>query len=115
MGDTNLKGDAKRDALVSRYGEGGFDYVGNDWPDMGIWQSSARAHVVSRSKPLINQVRSHGNLGRLFEDGKPPLSTALFTAMRPHRGRRICLSSFPYWRLTAMVIAQAYFKHYWPS
>lgn len=81
----NLKASAKRDALVSRYGERGFDYVGNDWPDMPVWKSAAQAHVVSHSKRLIDQIRSQGNLGRTLGDGKQPLAAALLEAMRPHQ------------------------------
>lgn len=82
---TNLKDCAKRDALVSRYGERGFDYVGNDWPDVRVWQSAAQAHVVSRSKRLIDKARAHGNLGRILDDGIPPMGSALLQAMRPHQ------------------------------
>jgi 4-hydroxybenzoate polyprenyltransferase len=38
---------AKRDALVARYGEYGFDYVGNGHGDLGIWSSAREAHVVN--------------------------------------------------------------------
>ncbi len=82
---TNLKAGAKRDTLIKRFGERGFDYVGNDWPDVPVWQSAAQAHVVSRSRGLIDKTRSHGNLGRVIDDGKPPLAIALLKAMRPHQ------------------------------
>ena len=82
---TNLKSGAKRDALVNRYGERGFDYVGNDWPDVPVWKSAAQAHVVSQSKRLIRTARAHGNQGRILDDGKPPMASALLQAMRPHQ------------------------------
>lgn len=82
---TNLKAGAKRDALVSRFGERGFDYVGNDWPDLPVWQSAAQAHVVSNSARLIERARAHGNLGLTLGHGKPPLPAALLRAMRPHQ------------------------------
>lgn len=82
---TNLKAGAKRDALVARFGEKGFDYVGNDWPDLPVWRSAATAHVVSRSARLIAKVRAHGNLGQTFDDGKPPLAKAVLRAVRPHQ------------------------------
>ncbi len=93
--DTNLKAHAKRDALVSRYGERGFDYVGNDWPDVIVWQSAAQAHVVSSSARLIATVRTHGNLGRTLSDGKPPLAAALLKAMRPHQWMKNLLIFIP--------------------
>lgn len=84
-GGINLKSDAKRDALVSLYGERGFDYVGNDWPDMNVWKSAAQAHVVSNSQRLIGKNRSNGNLGLTMGDGKPALAVSLLKAMRPHQ------------------------------
>jgi len=94
-GTTNLKSSAKRDALVSRYGERGYDYVGNDWPDVKVWQSAGQAHVVSSSSSLIEKARSHGNLGVLMSDGKPPLAVALFKAMRPHQWMKNLLVFIP--------------------
>lgn len=94
-GITNLKASAKRDALVCRYGEQGFDYVGNDWPDVTVWQSAAKAHLVSNSASLIEKVRSYGNLGVLMGDGKPPLAVALFKAMRPHQWMKNLLVFIP--------------------
>lgn len=81
----NLKGKTKRDVLVSRFGENGFDYVGNDWPDVDVWRSAAIAHTVSDSPRLIEKVRSHGNLGNVMSNGRPSLPRALIKAMRPHQ------------------------------
>src|SRR5437899_435048 len=33
-GLNNLKGHAKADALVARFGDGTFTYIGNSWPDL---------------------------------------------------------------------------------
>ena len=92
---TNLKANAKRDALVKRYGERGFDYVGNDWPDISVWQAAAKSHVVSSSSRLIEKARSHGNLGVVMGDGKPPMAVALFKAMRPHQWMKNLLVFVP--------------------
>jgi len=92
---TNLKADAKRDALVNRYGKGGYDYVGNDWSDISVWQSAAKAHVVSNSTNLIEKVRSHGNLGLIMHAGKPPMAVALLKAMRLHQWMKNLLIFIP--------------------
>ena len=84
-GSTNLKAESKRAALVVKFGEKGFDYVGNDWADLPVWQSAAQAHVVSRSSRLIDAARRHGKLGQVFSDGQPPLVQALLKAVRPHQ------------------------------
>ena len=65
-GKVNLKGARKREALVARYGEGGFDYVGNEAADLPVWGAARLAHVVSSSRSLISRVTALGNLGETF-------------------------------------------------
>jgi 4-hydroxybenzoate polyprenyltransferase/phosphoserine phosphatase len=85
-GATNLKAHAKRDALVARFGEGGFDYVGNDRADLPVWRSAARAHVVSGPKAgLLQEVRGLGRPGREIDDGRLGAAAMLLRAMRPHQ------------------------------
>jgi len=43
----NLKGAAKADALVARFGEKGFIYAGNDRADLPVWQRAAGAVLVN--------------------------------------------------------------------
>lgn len=45
-GQRNLKGEAKAQALVARYGERGFDYVGEDRHDVPAWKHAREAIVV---------------------------------------------------------------------
>ena len=45
-GVTNLKGSEKATALVAAFGEGGFDYGGNEAADRKIWAHADRALVV---------------------------------------------------------------------
>nr|WP_319565118.1 UbiA family prenyltransferase [uncultured Rhodoferax sp.] len=92
---TNLKANAKRDVLVGRYGEHGFDYVGNDWSDVSVWQAAGKAHVVSSSPTLTEKARSLGNLGLFMSDGKPPLAVALFKSIRPHQWLKNLLVFIP--------------------
>jgi 4-hydroxybenzoate polyprenyltransferase len=85
QGGINLKAHAKRDALVARFGEGGFDYVGNDWTDLPVWRSAAQAHVVGELKGLVEQVRGLGRPGRAMAGGRPRPAAMLLRAMRPHQ------------------------------
>ena len=41
-GRRNLTGRHKAAALVARFGEGGFHYIGNDWSDIPIWRAAAK-------------------------------------------------------------------------
>jgi len=81
----NLKAEVKQDLLVRRYGEGGYDYVGNDSADLPVWRSARRAYAVSSSKSLIAKARSLGNLAQVFESGRPHAVKSLVRAMRPHQ------------------------------
>ncbi|WP_377507751.1 UbiA family prenyltransferase [Octadecabacter sp. R77987] len=77
-GSVNLKGAAKADALVAAYGEGGFDYAGNDAADMAVWPHADTAIVVggvSGTSKLANVTKLDG--------GWAPRD--LIRALRPHQ------------------------------
>lgn len=94
-GETNLKSRLKRDLLVSRYGERGFDYVGNDVADLSVWQAANRAYAVSSSPGLIVRARSLGNLVRVFADDRTSSIKSLFKALRPHQWTKNLLILIP--------------------
>lgn len=80
-GSNNLKGTAKADALVEAYGEGGFDYAGNDASDMKIWERGAGAIVVGSAGGAASRLEGH-------EVTKVKGGWAmgdLIRAMRPHQ------------------------------
>jgi len=47
----NLKGGAKADALVARFGRGGFDYVGDSRADLPVWDAAAARYSTSAVVP----------------------------------------------------------------
>ena len=51
-GTTNLSGDNKQQALVARFGEGGYDYVGNDVQDVPAFESARKSIIVAPTRPL---------------------------------------------------------------
>jgi 4-hydroxybenzoate polyprenyltransferase len=57
-GAANLKGEAKRDALVERYGSGGFAYVAHGWEDVPVWRASAAAYAIQPSARLLGAVQA---------------------------------------------------------
>lgn len=83
-GRTNLKGAAKRDALVERFGERGFDYVGNDRADLAIWSSARQAVLVAPSARLRAAAERVARVGRVFDD-TPAAAAAWARAMRLHQ------------------------------
>ncbi|WP_457582985.1 UbiA family prenyltransferase [Ensifer canadensis] len=55
----NLTSSRKRDALVERFGKGGFDYMGNSRDDIAVFEVSRRAIVVAPDAPAEKWRRNH--------------------------------------------------------
>ena len=94
-GDTNLKSTAKAQALVDRFGEGGFDYVGNDWPDMQVWAEAHTAHVVDAPASLLSGAQAQGPVGQVFLSDRPSKLMAMLKAMRLHQWMKNLLVFVP--------------------
>ncbi|WP_296420091.1 UbiA family prenyltransferase [Pseudooctadecabacter sp.] len=93
----NLKGQAKADALVAAYGEGGFDYAGNDKSDRKIWDHADHAIVVGRAGGGAQGLTSVTQL----DGGWSP--RAVLKSMRPHQWVKNVLLFLP------MIAAHAFF------
>jgi 4-hydroxybenzoate polyprenyltransferase/phosphoserine phosphatase len=65
-GRTNLGAHAKRDALVERFGKGGFEYAGDARADLPVWSSARRAIVVNAPAGLERDVRAMVPVDRVF-------------------------------------------------
>ncbi len=62
----NLRGATKAEALVSRFGEHGFVYIGNDRTDLHVWRRAGGAMVVGGSRGLIADAAREARIERLF-------------------------------------------------
>ncbi|WP_298623769.1 UbiA family prenyltransferase [uncultured Legionella sp.] len=93
--DINLKAEKKRDCLIQKYGESGFDYVGNSVDDLPIWQSAECIYVVSSSTHLIKELKESGKSVHVFEDNKPSLIKSIFNALRPYQWTKNLLIFIP--------------------
>ena len=82
-GKRNLVGDAKAEALVERFGEGGFDYIGDDRKDLPVWKRARRAVSVGASAGLARRVLNLHPEAKSIEG----LGTAIdyLKALRPHQ------------------------------
>lgn len=94
-GDTNLKSAAKAQALVARFGQGEFDYVGNDWPDVQVWTQAHTAHVVDAPPALLACAQAQGNVGQVFASSTPSSLMAMLKAMRLHQWMKNLLVFVP--------------------
>ena len=94
-GDTNLKSTAKAQALVARFGEDGFDYVGNDWPDLQVWAKAHTAHVVDAPAALLARAQAQVPVGQVFRSDLPSKPMAMLKAMRLHQWMKNLLVLVP--------------------
>lgn len=82
-GRTNLAGEAKAAALVERFGEAGFDYVGNERRDLAVWKRARRAIGVDLPAGLARELRALDGEARFLPGlGGGPLDR--LRALRPH-------------------------------
>lgn len=83
-GHVNLVGTAKAAALVERFGEGGFDYAGNERRDLAVWQRARRAIGVNPSSRLAKALRTL-DMDIRFLPGPGTRLLDYFRALRPHQ------------------------------
>jgi 4-hydroxybenzoate polyprenyltransferase/phosphoserine phosphatase len=57
-GARNLKGQAKADALVAKFGAGGFDYAGDANADRPVWRQARQAILVAPEAAMLASVRA---------------------------------------------------------
>jgi len=83
-GSTNLSGRSKRDLLVARYGERGFDYAGNGRTDLAVWAAARRAIVVSSSSSLVRHAARSTQVERVIRQPRAGLA-AYLRGLRLHQ------------------------------
>jgi 4-hydroxybenzoate polyprenyltransferase len=74
-GIQNLAGRNKANALTLKYGENGFDYVGNSSVDLLVWEKSKQGVVVNGSSRLVQQVKVITEIEHVIEKAENNLKT----------------------------------------
>lgn len=83
-GRTNLDGPRKAAALVARFGERGFDYVGNAVADLAVWPHARAAIAANAPASVLARLRRAGPVERVIEARTGRWRAAL-RALRPHQ------------------------------
>ena len=78
----NLTNTRKREWLVEQYGEGGFDYIGNDKDDLKVWPSARKALAVSTHDGIA--ASPEARIDHVFEQTAPTFKEYL-GLMRVHQ------------------------------
>jgi len=93
-GQLNLAGHHKAEALESRFGKGGFDYVGNSSADLAVWARARRAIVVNASDSIAVKARRLFDVEREFPRAQLGLH-ALAKVLRVHQWMKNLLLFIP--------------------
>ncbi|MFT4518375.1 MAG: 4-hydroxybenzoate polyprenyltransferase/phosphoserine phosphatase [Halioglobus sp.] len=80
----NMGAERKRDELIKRFGEGGYDYAGNSSDDFPVWSKCRRGIVVNASSGTDAQAAALAQIETSFPSDQKPVS-AILKAMRPHQ------------------------------
>lgn len=68
---TNLTGSSKRKALCQKFGESGYDYIGNSRADIPVWSGARKVLVANASPALLQQVQELYDVAHHFPLQKP--------------------------------------------
>ena len=90
---TNLTASRKRDWLVGRFGEGGFDYIGNDRDDLAVWPAAREALAVSPVRGIAADPSVR--FARVFSSEDPSARDYL-SLMRVHQWSKNALVGVPF-------------------
>lgn len=93
-GSLNLSGSNKASALAQRFGDGGFDYVGNSHADLAVWARARRAIVVNASERILRKAGEYCEVEHVFPRAKPGLR-ALARILRVHQWLKNLLLFIP--------------------
>jgi 4-hydroxybenzoate polyprenyltransferase len=77
----NLKGEAKASLLAEKFGEKGFDYIGDSMADVAVWRAARRAICVTSDKKTRQAVLA-ADADCEFLDCPPPGFTTYRRALR---------------------------------
>lgn len=91
----NLAGARKAEQLVERFGQGAFDYCGNEWRDLAIWRRARGAIIVNGSSALERRAGSELSVLRVFASSPSKPYRAILRALRPHQWAKNVLVLVP--------------------
>ncbi len=97
----NMTSKRKRDALIGKYGDGGFDYFGNSRADIPVFDAARTSIVVAPDRAASKWQRD--NDAELIEAPKPSLKTVI-KMLRIHQWLKNTLIGVP------VVLSHEYFN-----
>jgi 4-hydroxybenzoate polyprenyltransferase/phosphoserine phosphatase len=98
-GVNNLKASRKADFLVSRFGAGGFQYVGDSSADLPIWKAANEAIMVAPSEGTRRSAERLVSKATVLSE-RPSKLKAAVKELRPHQ-----------WAKNLLLFVPLYFSH----
>ena len=90
----NLASINKANELINRFGECGFDYVGNSHADIKVWSKAANSIVVNPDRGVLAKAKAIGNVTSVI-DNRPNFLRTLIKALRVHQWAKNVLILVP--------------------
>ncbi len=90
----NLSSQHKRTELVERYGEKGYDYVGNSMADIAVWSSASEIYVVNPERGVLTAASKIGQIKQVFNT-RPNYFHAIAKTLRVHQWAKNLLIFVP--------------------
>jgi len=90
----NLSCDRKRMLLVKRFGESGYEYIGNSSADFSVWRSASAVHIVNPEFGVLAGAKDIGAIETIFEN-RPPYFKSLIKLLRIHQWAKNLLIFVP--------------------
>jgi 4-hydroxybenzoate polyprenyltransferase len=82
-GKNNLRGAAKAQALINRFGVRGFSYLGNDKTDLEVWKEALTGVLVNTKNSVAAQAERLVVIEARLSQSQNKLKT-IFLSLRPH-------------------------------
>jgi 4-hydroxybenzoate polyprenyltransferase len=93
-GTVNLASHAKLSAILQHANGAAFDYVGNSWDDLPIWQRASRAILVDPSRRLLAKASQASPVETVLCP-RPPLLRIIRKTLRVHQWSKNALLLVP--------------------
>ncbi|HRP01118.1 MAG TPA: UbiA family prenyltransferase [Candidatus Kapabacteria bacterium] len=78
----NLTSTSKANYLVNRFGEKGYDYVGDTYKDLAVWKHSNNALIVSNDNKLVEQAKKISKVTKVFDNSSTSTISILIQQFR---------------------------------
>lgn len=84
-GGINLVGIQKAEYLKNRFGDRGFDYIGDSSKDLYVWKFAANALIVGNNQEIIDKAKQISNVIKIWEDDNESKISIIYRQLRVYQ------------------------------